>query len=308
MSINKTHPNDSIREVDSDTWVIAGKLLLSRQLSSSPGKPSWSDGKGRFFVLSNAPDPLPESKPLAEDSAELPRVHTAGDQSTVWRAGEAFIKAHNILWPNATREHVTLGFLKAKDPPLDFDFPEVLYHGEFDGRYYLILTRVPGRTLTEEWPRMDEAMRQRYVRRVADICVKLAEWKGNAICGVDGQQLLEVYLSKGNSTDKLDPGQLRENCRQMSMNISSLVFCHLDLGPGNVIVNPDKNSIGIIDWELAGYVPREWVKTKFNVSSGMDFPAGDASERSDWRRLVARRLAEIGFIDAIDAWLSFRNG
>jgi hypothetical protein len=77
-------------------------------------------------VLSDAPDPLPESQPLAEDSAELPMVHAAGDQSAVWRAGEAFIKAHDILWSNATREHVTLSFLKAKGP-LDFDFPEVIY-------------------------------------------------------------------------------------------------------------------------------------------------------------------------------------
>jgi hypothetical protein len=28
----------------------------------------------------------------------------------------------------------------------------------------------------------------------------------------------------------------------------------------------------MIDWETAGYVPREWVRTKFHLSSGMDFP------------------------------------
>lgn len=307
MPINRTHINESIREVDSDSWLIAGKLLLSRQPSPSAEKPSWSDGKGRFFVLSDAPDPLPESKSLAQDSAALPMVHAAGDQSAVWRAGEAFVKVHDILWPDATREHVTLAFLKAKGP-LDFDFPEVIYNGEFDKRYYLILTSVPGRTLSEEWPEMDEAMRQRYVWRVADICAKLAKWKGNTICGVDGRQLLEVYLSEGDSTDMLAPEQLRKNCLQMSMDVSSLVFCHLDLGPCNLIVDPAKDSIGIIDWELAGYVPREWVKTKFNLSSGMDFPTADASERSGWRRLVATRLAEIGFTDAIDGWLSFRSG
>lgn len=307
MPVNLNHVNESIREVDSDLWLIAEKLLLSKHPSPSSEKPSWSDGKGCFFVLSNAPDPLPETKPLAADSAELPMVHSAGDQSAVWRAGEAFIKAHDIFWTNATREHVTLAFLKARGP-LDFDFPEVVYHGEFDRRYYLILTCVPGRTLSAEWPGMDEAMRQRYVWRVADICAKLAEWKGNAICGVDGQQLLEVYLSRGDSTDEFDHEQLRKNCMQMSMDVSSLVFCHLDLGPGNVIVDPANDSIGIIDWELAGYVPREWVKTKFNVSSGMDFPTADAAERSEWRRLVARRLAVIGFTDAIDGWLSFRRG
>lgn len=307
MPINTTHVNDSIREIDGDSWLIAGKLLLSRQSSSSSDQLSWSDGKGGVFVLSDAPDSLPDSKPILRDSADLPLVHAAGDQSAVWRAGEAFIKVRDIRWPNATREHVTLEFLKMKRP-LDFHFPEVLYNGEFDGRYYLILTRVPGRTVSEAWPGMDETTRQYHVYRVAEICRKLAEWTGDAICGVDGQQLLEVYLSKGESTDRLAPRQLLQNCLQMSMDISSFVFYHCDLGPDNILVDPAKGSIGIIDWELAGYVPREWVKTKFNLSPGLDFPTGEESRRSDWRRLVARQLAEIGFTDAIDAWLEFRSG
>ncbi|KAK3326852.1 hypothetical protein B0H66DRAFT_530840 [Apodospora peruviana] len=154
---------------------------------------------------------------------------------------------------------------------------------------------------------MDEVTRRYYVRRVAEICWNLAEWTNDAICGVDRQQLLEVYLSKGNSPDRLDGQQLLQNCRQMSMDISSFVFYHYDLGPGNILVDPVKRSIGTIDWELAGYVPREWVKTKFNLSAGMDFPTGEESGRSDWRRLVARQLAELGFTDAIDAWLEFRS-
>lgn len=114
--------------------------------SSSSSQPPWSDGKGGLFVLSIAPISLPDSRSLPEDSAELPRIHAAGDQSAVWRAGEAFIEAHDIRWPNATREHVTFEFLKTKVPP-DFGFPEVFYHGEYDGRYYLVITRVSGRTI-----------------------------------------------------------------------------------------------------------------------------------------------------------------
>lgn len=299
-----THVNDSIQAINGTSWLIGGKLLLSRQASPSPNtsQPSWGDGSGGCFVLSDAPSPLPQCQPHPADSTELPRVYAAGDQSAVWRAGEAFIKTQDLLNPKRTREHVTLEFLHGKKP-LDFRIPNVLYHGEWDGRYYIIVSRVPGRTLAEAWPTMDEELRQHYVHRVAELCENLAEWKGEAICGVDGGQLTELYLRKGKG---LDPEILEENCIGIGMDVSSLVFYHCDLGPGNIIVEPDNNrGIGIIDWETAGYVPREWVRTKFHLSTGMDFPDVEDMHKSDWRRLVSRRLATIGFEEVIEGWLAF---
>jgi hypothetical protein len=73
------------------------------------------------------------------------------------------------------------------------------------------------------------------------------------------------------------------------------------------LFDPDKRSIGIIDWELAGYVPEEWIKTKFNLSSGMNFPDGKAAEPWEWRRLGAHRLEEIRSTNAIDNWVRFRK-
>ena len=87
------------------------------------------------------------------------------------------------------------------------------------------------------------------------------------------------------------------------MDISSkFVFYHSDMGPTNILVDRATRAKGIIDWETAGYVPREWVRTKFHLSSGMDFPKGEESWKSDWRRFVARKLAELGFEEVIDGW------
>lgn len=271
MPPDRVHVNDSIQRFDEKCWLIGQKLLLSRQpsaSSSSSSSPSWPY------------------------STELPRVYAAGDQSAVWRAGEAFIKIHDIRHPRTAREHVTLGFLQDKKP-LGFETPDVLYHGERDDRYYLILGRVPGQTLTEAWPTMGEPLQQHYIGRVAEICGQMSKWKGEAVCGVDGAQLLEEYLTaKDNSLE-----HLQKSCAEMGMDMSSLVFYHCDLGPGNILVDPATRGIGIIDWELAGYVPRAWIRTKFHLSSGMDFPTGDEGSKSDWRRLVARKLAEMGFAE-----------
>ncbi|KAK4159076.1 hypothetical protein QBC43DRAFT_327988, partial [Cladorrhinum sp. PSN259] len=206
------HINDSIQAINSTSWLIGEKLLLSRA----------------FFVLSDTPSPLPQHQPHPADStdSELPRVYAA-------------------------RDH----------------------------RYYIIVSRIPGQTLTEAWPTIDKELRQ-----------------------VDGGQLTELYLSKGKT---LDPEILQENCVRIGMDVSSLVFYHCDLGPGNILIKPDNNRrIGIIDWETAGYVPREWVWTKFHLSSGMDFPDMEDIHKSDWRRLVSRKLAAMGFEEVINGWLA----
>lgn len=303
MTTPKIHVNDSIQAINDNSWVIGGKLLLSRQSAPPRDQPSWIDSNGGFFVLSEAPSPLPPCRPHSEDSTTLPLVYSAGDQSAVWRVGEAFLKVRDRRYPNVTHEHVTLEYLHKKKP-LSFEIPDVIYHGEWIGRYYLVLSRVPGQTLTTAWPSMDQELRQYYVDRVAQACAEMADWKGSAVCGVDGRELMEFYLT---SSDTMDPEELGKNCVKMGMDVSTLVFYHCDLGPGNVIVDLETRGMGIIDWEIAGYVPREWVRTKFHLSSGMDFPdVEDADAKVDWRRSVGRKLATMGFTEVISGWLSAR--
>lgn len=70
---------------------------------------------------------------------------------------------------------------------------------------------------------------------------------------------------------------------------------------------PATQGVGIIDWETSGYVPREWIGSKFHLSSGMDLPNGDEDSRSDWRCLVARKLAEMSVPEVTDGWIAYRS-
>ncbi|KAK3333073.1 hypothetical protein B0T19DRAFT_417073 [Cercophora scortea] len=299
----RPHVNDSIEQIDDSSWLIGGRMLLSRQQSLSSEQPSWSDGKGAFFVISDAPTPRPSPRSVAGTEGEIPRVYDADDLSAVWRAGEAFIKVQNIAFPQATREHVTLQFLEEKGK-LDFEYPRALHHAEFDGRYYLIVSRVSGRTLQDAWPSMNEPTRQHYVSLVAQICDTMATWKGNLIAGVDGRHLPERrWTSDCDVPYNFEPPYLVELLKSMGMDTSaSPVFYHTDLGPGNILVEPEKRSIAIIDWETAGYVTREWVRTKFLLSSGMDFATEDWSPDPSWRFADAARLGEMGYADACEGW------
>ncbi|KAJ6180941.1 hypothetical protein N7519_011402 [Penicillium mononematosum] len=287
---------------------MASINLPQPHLNESIREHAGATAMGGHFFLSTAPDPLPDSKPLIEGSSSITRVHAVDNQAAVWRAGEAFIKAHRMDYPDVTREHVTLQFLKDQQPH-GFEFPNVLYHFETDSRYFLVVSRVPGQLLHEAWPNMDETLRRYYVGKVANVCNYLAAWKGDIISGVDGDQLFERYFIKGNSkmADALAPQQLLKNCTEMCMDDSTLVFYHCDLGPTNLLVNVSTGSLGIIDWELAGYAPIEWVRTKFRLSAGMDFNYGDEESKKDWRRKVAQHLEKMGYSDVVDAWWKFQD-
>jgi hypothetical protein len=219
--------------------------------------------------------------------------------SAVWCIGDAFCKV-KISIPNATREHVTLVYLYGKTP-LSFATPAVHYHAEYDGRYYIILSRLTGQTLTQAWPQLDKTMKQYYVCGVVNICKELAVWQADRISGVDGHHLSETYLTRFGQPEDYSPQNLLANCKALGMDCSVLVFYHCDLGPGNIIVN--NGSIGIIDWETTGFVTREWIRTKFRVSGGMDLPGSDQEWRVDWRRRVQRQLEVDGFPDIANRWM-----
>jgi hypothetical protein len=77
-------------------------------------------------------------------------------------------------------------------------------------------------------------------------------------------------------------------------------------GPGNIIVEdvPKVGSVGIIDWEIAGYYPRGWIRTKFRICSGLDIP-NPVKEQHWWRWEVQKSLGEHGFEDYSEKWGSW---
>lgn len=313
---NEVPVRESVRQLGPDSWVIGGSILLSRTSSPSGLPNTWSDGNGAYFTVSNDKfncKPLPLGALLPADGP-IQKVHDAGDASAVWRIGDAFLKVRALHSTKHTREHVTLDYLS--DPTkskLTFPIPRALFHSEFGGRYYLITSRVPGQTLEAAWPAMDESSRQFCVDRLVDICKELVSYggKGTAICGVDGQHLNENWMSRPGQADQSPQAQL-DCCSEIRMDCSDLVLSHNDMGPYNIIVNlaqMNKDTIGVIDWEMAGFVPRDWIRTKFRICFAMDFDFpghdhGRMSECVDWRRRVQLKLEQEGFHDVGEAYMS----
>lgn len=291
-----SHVRDTFRKINNDSWIIAGKLLLSRTQGLDC---TWRDAAGDAYQITDAPNPLPDSQALDDDD-HIKIVYDAGDVSAVFAIGNLTLcKVRVVEVPQVTREHVTLSWMQQKE--WSFSIPSVLHYTEFDGRYYMFLSRVPGETLDNLWPSMEEATRQHCIERIANICAEMAlPSSRSTLTGVDGNFLPEFYLC-GRDLD-CSPDVLKRSSEILGMDCTKLVFYHCDLGPTNVLYDAENDKFGIIDWEIAGYVPVEWIRTKFRVSSGMDLSKGDGVA---WRRSVGRYLGTLGYSDVSEEFMDW---
>ena len=200
MTSNPRPVRESLQQTGGDAWKIGGRLILSRHPPATPIC-TWNDAQGSVLHLSRAVDHHPLDAPsIQEDS--FPLVYDVGDRHAVRKIGNAYLKVTIPESLLVTREHVVLdAVLNMK---LEFDVPQVLYHGEWDGRYYLIVTAIPGQTLNEAWPQMDDTTKDQCVTQVTEICKRLATKEASSFGGADGNQFPEYYLSASSSEPDFD--------------------------------------------------------------------------------------------------------
>lgn len=118
-----------------------------------------------------------------------------------------------------------------------------------------------------------------------------------------------MWLLDGDGDDT-GPENLLLGCKKLESDCSTFLFYHCDLRPTNILVVPPKGTLGIIDWETAGFVPKEWIRTRFRVCSSMDLTYishDDPYSRADWRHRVARQLGEEGYPDATEQYVMRRR-
>jgi thiamine kinase-like enzyme len=75
---------------------------------------------------------------------------------------------------------------------------------------------------------------------------------------VDRKNALKPYLIKYGAEKDYSLNNLRKGCILIGIDYSKFVFYYTDLSPRNIIVKdtPKTSTIGVIDWELAGYFLR----------------------------------------------------
>ncbi|KAF5618492.1 uncharacterized protein FTJAE_12190 [Fusarium tjaetaba] len=285
-----------IEEIDDNSWMI-GRVVVSRS-ASKPDGPSWNDGKGAFFTISEARNPKPSTRPLS-DSCPIVEIScgSATSKRGIFEVGHAYLTIHQNV---GTPEHVTLEWLAGKD--LSFQVPKVYYHGVHSDHYYLVYGAIPsGKNLLYAWPENK------------DHATMLSKWSGSAIAGVYGGLLVDQYLYK-KITDHAsvhDPENLRETCQEISLDCSELVFALNNVHPLAFTVN-EEGLVGISSWRYAGFVPKDWVGTK--VYSNSFFGSIDICRESwpktdfdNWGRLIQEAFKNRGFKDVWDNYYKWSS-
>ncbi|KAF1347261.1 hypothetical protein EJ07DRAFT_160399 [Lizonia empirigonia] len=294
------HISRALRQIDSDSWIL-GKFVL-RRLPYLSDAATWNDnGDNSSYILEKTLSPHPPAT-LQSDSPYIRLVHQAGHASAVWAVGtKAFCKIKYVE-NGTTPESTTLEFIQDRQP--SFNTPKVLAHAVDKNKAYLFLQRLPGRTLDQAWPSLSEYWRFHYVAAIAGVCKEMAQWEARGFGGVDDQNIPEYYLQpRGSDTFS----SLKTSCEEIGMDCSDLVFYHADLGPTNIIVEdePMTGDIGVIDFEIAGYLPRDWVRTKFRLSSGMNLTRLAGDDSTWFRSEVQKLLGKEGFKDYSSAYMSW---
>jgi len=301
------HILKSLKEIDENTWLI-GRFVLQRLPRSETGVmglATWKENDGASFVLKKPPTPLPEASADIK-SPHITLIHEAGDASAVWSIGNNALCKARYTVPGITPESTTLKYVQEQNP--SFRTPEVLYHAYDGDRNFLFLRRLPGMTLFKMWPSLDDKVRQKYVDEIVGMIREMEQWKG-PLGGVDGQGIIENWVLVPRAKRDYTPQNLKANCEDLGMDHSDCVFFHADLAPTNILVDGDAATgrISLVDFELAGFFPKGWIRTKFKVSWAFDLDESLNTDPELYRTMMEQALKVYGYEDYSEVWRQRRK-
>lgn len=294
---------DSVKQIENDpfSWLI-GRTKVLRLVEGHYENFLWRNQDGLYYILEDVPTILPPTESIPANS-HVRQIHDAGNPSAVFQFGNSLILKVKLI-QEGPKEHETLAFLMKQQP--SFDIPTVLFYALDLDRTYLFEPFISGQTLNEAWWDMDTDKKQQIAVLVAQVCYELATFECDHMSKTD----LNWINPAGKKLDDTPKG-LREHCEGLGMDCSTYILSHNDLGPSNIIIDMDTNRLTVIDWDMAGYCPRAWVRTKFAVCGVMNterFVDGKLENDSGYRKLVEQELGHRGFPEVVDIFMAVAEG
>ncbi|KAG4438168.1 hypothetical protein IFR05_006336 [Cadophora sp. M221] len=300
----------SVRRLTRDRWMLGSSKVCERVTTpiASNAITSWQDGDGTFYLRERVDGDLL----VPEDGLETGLVHEGVSSAAVWSIGvDAFCKVK--AWREGMElESKTIEFVKEKAS--EVPVPEVI-HTWIDhswNRTFLILRRVKGQTLDEEWPRLTPDQRMEIANKISGYCCKLASISASRFETATGHAVVEPFL--GGIADASHPSWIPRpigpiSSESLASYLSTLApgsrldvgdlfyFYRADLGPTNIMAL-EGTVTGILDWESAAYYLKFWIATKPRLSAGFHLQK-DRTDRNAWSNMLGNVLEARGFLQNI---------
>ena len=303
---------ESVKRIDSRLWTLGSTMICSK-ISAGEIQPlnsitSWQDGDSTFHLVPR--DRISRTIPNEGNSA-VDRIQECGTGGSLWGIGNEVICKVKGWCEGRQLEATTIDFARRNWP--DVLVPQVIYSwiDRHLNRTFLILKRVHARTLNAAWPQLSADQRSNIAEEAAQHCLILAAKTLSRYETVSGSGVLEYSLMEHPPASNptwlpmtLGPFSCKEMKNYMTTISSepppeldgSFHFYHPDLGPTNILVSNDGNSVAtIIDWEAAAYFPRFWIATKPVSSWAFRLESTTDAEKNGWAKLLVSALETRGF-------------
>ncbi|KAL6409524.1 hypothetical protein AUP68_05899 [Ilyonectria robusta] len=245
-----------LRRVNGNSWILGGKLLLSRVNEPSEGITSWSSGDGDYYTLSTAPSTVPPSPDVQSQFPEEKSIFVIADYGewrVLWRVGEAYLQITRVNPPeDLVNEFATTEFIEEeerKDGPLGFKTPNLLHYSEFENREYFLFEKLPGDRLADVWHTLGPKEKQYYAEQTTNIVKRFPKRYGR--------------------------------------------FC--DLTPYSIVVNGTDKPIGVCNFGTYETTDTAFKQHRLGTQARMEFMAKLQKEQTEWRALLHKHMAEDGF-------------
>jgi serine/threonine protein kinase len=215
---------------------------------------------------------------MSDESSNLPSlddIHSSTDvlfdlgTTRVIAVGDIVVKYGEGV---ALVEAETMAFITERTT---IPIPKVLGTLEHDGKVYIYMERVQGRTMQECLTELKDDELVSVAEQLSDIVTQLRAIESSHIGSINGPctDYLWKYntdLEKGpfgserqfNDTivafyHERYPGKFSVFLRSLYLDNHRIMFTHSDLTPRNIMIN-DGRIVAILDWEFAGWYPEYW--------------------------------------------------
>ncbi|KAK6000670.1 hypothetical protein QM012_003395 [Aureobasidium pullulans] len=315
---------DSITTPDQKILNVGTSRICIRVPSSeappSESLASWQDGYSVIHVL------LRDT--LSFESLELDHqlIHEAGSANAVWTLGNTAVCKVNPWKEGYELEADTLAYISTEFPSIPIT--EVIYTwiDKPINRSFLITKRIHARTIDQAWADLSHQQRLNLANEVAHYTALVATKTSNIYqtvsgCGVrfgpgpDYPFDSPIHHWFPRTVGPMPAVEYRAYLQSLSSKPfpefdDDLVLVHDDVGPTNVLVSDDGDSVAaIIDWANVAYKPRFWVCTVLYAVGGfiMEDERIPEAERSDWAKMLAAALQAQGFHECKDQYRAWRK-
>ncbi|KAH8696000.1 kinase-like domain-containing protein [Talaromyces proteolyticus] len=184
---------------------------------------------------------------------------------------------------------------------------------EENGRYFMLMKRIPGKPLSTLWADMPTDEREKIAKQTANSLMQLRKLHSHKMQALNDQPIFSAFLFPNgyglphgpfSSDDELwvemdmalkgVPKDARLRLRERIPPAAPYTFTHGDLTYVNIMVE-NGHLTGIIDWEASGYFPVWWEFT----CSGI----GLSQEDKEWKTLLQKYMPD--YTGAREFWLDF---